>query len=486
MRAQRWGVTGWSDTWKVLGGDIQDDEDDSGLVTIQGYGFERTVDPGVVYLAAPASPVPGVPRWHVKPGSGGRILQMPWPEDVEPTTRSLLDLHGEIAPRRRGIAADDPDLATLDTTIDQLVAAASELHAAGRSLGYLQPDSCRVGTWRDGRPYVMLPDVGFAWDKRSGLMIPQWIAEPELDLLFDDGAELRNDHCVAEFSREPDGSKSGARSADEAAAELADVRLIARLIAVALMGPAEVRRWCGGKKSFSRLPTKDVAPDTQAEIWDKVIAPALGGQIRTCEELRMRLASHRPSSHFLHVPPAPPWAGLAVLRWVALAGCALGTLGLLWLGFDSMKPWLFPPRAPFCNAASKSDPIYEKLLELKRSRDSARADVAKQPAFWMRLQDCLTDHAAFEPCGRDDCLDAVVEEWLQQTEEEGKAIRERLRSRPEPTPAEVRGLTTAIAAIQQAERHAKRPASPAVVSVLTRELQLRGGSPSSIQAERND
>ena len=84
------------------------------------------------------------------------------------------------------------------------------------------------------------------------------------------------------------------------------------------------------------------------------------------------------------------------------------------------------------------------------------------------------------------CLDAVVEEWLQQTEEEGKAIRERLRSRPEPTPAEVRGLTTAIAAIQQAERHAKRPASPAVVSVLTRELQLRGGSPSSIQAERND
>jgi hypothetical protein len=322
----------------------------------------------------------------------------------------------------------------------------------------------------------MLPDVGFAWNKRSGLMIPQWIAEPELELLFDEGAERRNDQCLAEFSRASDAADPTGRSATESsAAELADVRLVARLIAVTLMGVAEVRRWCGGAKTLSRLPSKEVAPDTQAEIWDKVIAPALDGQIRTCEELRARLATHRPSSHFLHVPPAPPWAGWAVLRWVAVTGFALAALGLLWLGFEFIKPWLFPPRAPFCLAATKSDPIYEKLVELKRSQIAARGDVAKQPAFWLRLQDCLADHAAFEACGRDDCLDTAVEDWLRQTEEDAKAVRERLRSRPEPTPVEIRNLTAAIAAIREAEQHAKRPATSSVVTVLLRELRLRGG-----------
>lgn len=486
MRMQRWGVTGWSDAWKTLGSDVPDD-DESAVVALDGYGFERTVDPSVVYFPPPPADIPGVPRWHVKAGSGGRILQMSWPEDTEPQTRSLLDLQASIAARRRGIAADDPDLAALDTAVDQLVAAAAGLHAAGRSLGYLQPDSCRVGTWHDGSPYVSLPDVGFAWDKRAGLMIPNWIAEPTLELLFDDGAERRNDSCLAEATpREADRRDDGKRAAERAASEIADVRLLARLIAVSLVGAAEVRRWCGGKKTLARLPAKDIAPDTQAKIWDEVIAPALGGQIRTCDELRARLAANRPSSHFLHVPPAPPWAGWAVLRRIGVVALAAATLGLLWLGFDYLGKWIFPPRAPFCSAVSKSDPLYERLVELKGLRDAARGDVSRRPGFWAHARECLAEHAAFEPCGRDDCLDPVVDDWLRQAEEEGRAVRERLRSRPQPTAEEVRCLGEAISAIQEVERRAKRTASSSVIPMLVRELRLRGGQPPSAGAEKTD
>jgi hypothetical protein len=484
MRTQRWGVTGWSDAWKTLGSDFPDD-DESTAVALDGYGFERTVDPSVVYVSPPTADIVGVPRWHVKAGSGGRILQMSWPEDTKPETLSLLELQASIAPRRRGIAADDPDLALLDAAVDQLVAAGAGLHAAGRSLGYLQPDSCRVGTWRDGSPYVSLPDVGFAWDKRAGLMIPNWIAEPELELLFDDGAERRNDACLAELTAAgADRRDANAVVAERAASELADVRLLARLIAVSLVGADEVRRWCGGKKTLVRLPSKDIAPDTQAPLWDEVLAPALGGQIRTCEELRARLAANRPSSHFLHVPPAPPWAGWAVLQRVAIGAIAAAALGLLWIGFEYMKPWIIPQRAPFCSAVSKSDPLFDQLFELKASRDAARSDVSKRPAFWACARECLGEHAAFEACGRDDCLDAVVDDWLRQAEEEGRAVRERLRSRPQPTADEVRGLSAAIAAIQEVEQRAKRADTSSVVPVLVRELRLRGGQPPSTNAEK--
>jgi len=403
MRMQRWGVTGWSDAWKTLGSDVPDD-DESAPASLDGYGFERTVDPSVVYLP-PTADIAGVPRWHVKAGSGGRILQMSWPEDT----------------------------------------------------------SCRVGTWRDGSPYVSLPDVGFAWDKRAGLMIPNWIAEPDLEMLFGDGAERRNDSCFAEIA---DASASGRddskRAAERAASELADVRLLARLVAVSLVGSDEVRRWCGGKNTLMRLPSKDVAPDTHARIWDEVIAPALGGQIRTCDELRVRLAANRPSSHFLHVPPAPPWAGWAVLRRAAVVGLAAATLGLLWVCFDFVKPFIFPPRAPFCSAVPKSDPLYEKLVGLK------------------------AEHAAFKACGRDDCLDPVVEDWLLQAEEEGRAVRERLRSRPQPTAEEVRGLKQAVAAIHEVELQAKRQGSSTVVPLLVRELKLRGGELPTAHVEKTD
>lgn len=480
-RMEGWGVTGWSNEWTTLGSDDPADDDSPQL---SGYGVKRTVDPGVAYYPAVTGddappPAPGVPRWHARRLGKGRIFEMEWREDVEPTTRSVLEIQAALASRRSSLTADDPDLALLDAAVDGLLAAASALHSKGVSLGFFQPDSCRCGRLRDSVPFVALPDVGFAWDKRSGLMLPQWIAKPQLDLLFDDGAERRNEAYLADLSRQNEPRDIRQRADEDAVRELADVRIVARLVATALVGVDEVRRWCSGKKSFVRLPAKDAAPDTEADIWDKVIAPALEGQIRTCEELRSKLAVYRPSSHYLHVPPTPPWSGWPVVRRVAIGAAAMCLLGLLWLCsgpiIRQIKAWIGEP-APFCRTVAKSDPLYDKLFELKRSHDAARGDVSLRPAFWTLLQECFKDHAALESCGRE-CLSGLVDEWVQQAEEEGRAVRERLRSRPRPSPDEVAEITAAIAAIRRAAAEAKRPPASSVVSVLDRELKLRGGRP---------
>ena len=165
-----WGVTGWSNSWTALGSDVPDNDEQA--VVLDGYGVQRTVDPGVTYT--PPRERAGVPRWHVKRQSRGRKFEMVWPEDRVPATRSLLDIHAAIVARRSKLTAEDPDLAALDKAIDLLLSTAESLHAADASIGFFQPNSCRFGEWRDGNPFVTLPDVGFAWDKKAGLMMPNW------------------------------------------------------------------------------------------------------------------------------------------------------------------------------------------------------------------------------------------------------------------------------------------------------------------------
>ena len=308
-----WGVTGWSNSWTALGSDASDDDENA--VSLNGYGVQRTVDPGVVY-SSPAE-IDGVPRWHLKPQSRGRIFEMVWPEEREPVTRSLIDIHSAITSRRAKLTADDPDLATLDTSIDLLLKKAALLHAADASIGFLQPNSCRVGESREGGVFVVLPDVGFVWDKKVGLMLPTWISEPALGLLFEHGAEQRNEEYLAEINRQNDDRDIRKRASEAAARELADVKILTRLVAATLVGVNELQRWCTDNKCLAKLPPKDMARITQAPIWDKVIAPALAGQFTTVKELRAGLATYKPSSHYLHEPPSVPWAGWAMLRYFA-------------------------------------------------------------------------------------------------------------------------------------------------------------------------
>jgi hypothetical protein len=466
-----WGVTGWSNSWTTLGSDAVDD--DARGVVLSGYGIQRKVDPGVVYVAPPE--IPGVPRWHPTAASRGRILEMSWPEDRQPVTRSLLDIEAALAARRHVLTADDGDLATLDRSIDMLLATAEALHAADSSIGYLQPNSCRVGEWRDGTPYVVLPDVGFAWDKRAGLMVPNWIAEPFLPQLFEQGAERCNEDYLAEVGRQDDDRHLLERAKDAAARERADVKTLARLVAAALVGPDEIRRWAGDKKPLLKLPARNVATDTRAEIWDKVIAPALAGQFARVKDLRAALATHRPSSHYLYEPPAAPWSGWSILRRTGLVAAAVALIGLLWGASGPLMAWLQGRPAPFCRAVTEDIPLHAKLFSLAKARETARGDVTTRPAYWALLLECHAEHADLATC-RSDCLAGLVAEWLEQAEEEGRAVRERLRARPRPTPDEVRDIAAAIAAIHEAEAVTKRTAPSAVVNVLERELRLRGAT----------
>jgi len=465
-----WGVTGWSNTWTALGSDVSDDDEQA--VVLAGYGIQRKVDPGVIYIAPPEKA--GLPLWHAKRLSRGRIFEMVWPEDREPATRSLLEIQAGIAARRRSLTADDRDLSALDSGVNLLLMAVESLHAAEASIGFLQPNSCRFGEWRDGNPFVVLPDIGFAWDKKAGLMMPTWISEPALEQLFENGAERRNEDYFSEINHPNDDRDIRKRASDAAARELVDVKILARLVAAALVGADEIRRWCGDRKCLLKLPPKEVARGTEAEIWDKVIAPALAGQVSTVKELRSALETYKPSSHYLHEPPPVPWAGWAMLRRAAMVTAAATMVGLLWAFGGSILEWFQGRPAPFCRSVTEENPLFGKLFELEKSREVARGDVASRPAYWALLRECHSDHAALKGC-RSDCLVDLVDEWCRQAEEEGQHVRERLRARPRPTAEEVEGISAAIVAIKQAVAEAKRPSRSSVVTTLEREFKLRGG-----------
>ncbi|MBM4022291.1 MAG: hypothetical protein FJ284_08635, partial [Planctomycetes bacterium] len=307
-QVQHWGVAGWSTEWGSL-----EQDDDNLEVPASGFGFVRVVEPGVVYLKPPV--VNAWPEWTDSPAGRQRRFQMPWSEDELPETSTVLDFHARLTPRRARLEPGDEQLRQLDESIMGAVAQVDRLHRAGGTLGFVQPDSVLFCRLRDGSLQVVFPDVGFAWDEARGLREPKWIAEPQLDCLFEEGARRQNLSSLAalkETAQSGDAKPGGKPSAKDkvsaalAAAQSADVRALARLIAVVLAGADEVGRWCGAGRSFQAMPGRDRAPDTQAPIWDQVVAPTLLGKVTSCAELLSRLESARPSEHYLFKPPAPP------------------------------------------------------------------------------------------------------------------------------------------------------------------------------------
>lgn len=460
----QWGVTGWSTEFGALANDSGDDSP-----VAEAYGFERIVDPGVIYRAPPD--VPGVPLWHEKPGAKGRVFQMGWPSADIPATVSLTDMRDSIASRRRGLAADDPTLARLDDAIRQLVAVAERLRAARASIGFLQPDSVRVGTRHDGSTYVVLPDVGFAWDDSGGLYEPDWIAKPQAEVLFERGARARNAEYLGRLKRPVDERDLRTQAATLAAEEAEDVKIVVRLIALALAGREEVERWCGPAKSLLRLPGRDIAPDTGAPIWDQVVAPALEGQIPSFAELRLRLSATKPSEHFLYVPPRQgPDPGL-ILGRVGMVAAALAVLAGLWFAKDRL---LKREYAPYCRQAQEGTELFEKLVALESEEDKAKVHEEARPTFRALLAECRELHDALKSCGQD-CLRQPTESSLAMAITEGEAVLDGLRVRPRPVAVESPEIEAAITSIEEAVAATKRAAEPGVVKRLRRQLDLRGG-----------
>lgn len=465
-RFDHWGVIGWSNKFVALG----DDSDEAPTLN-DAYGFERILDPGVIYRVP--GDVSGVPRWSEKLGSKGRVFQMGWPSPEPPETKSFLDLQAALAKQRETLTADDPALAKLDAAIFGFLEIAGRLRAAQASLGFLQPNSVRIGTNHDGSTFVTLPDVGFAWDDTGGLYEPDWLAAPQAEFLFDRGSRARNADCLALLQKPLDDRDLRSRAADLAAFELAEVKIAARLIALALVGNDEMVRWCGAAKSLLRLPGKDLAPDTVAPIWDQVLAPAIDGQIPTFDELGLRLQARKPSEHFLYKPPLPPWRGWAKLRRFATVAAATAAV----VGLYMLKDVVFPPRsyAPFCSRVAEGSPLFKKLFELKTLHESARVDREDRAAFFELLRECRTDHAAIPIC-RNNCLDSPTADYLEMMISEGDSVLARLRSIPRPAAVERKEIEGTLAAIHEAAFLAGQPQESQTTMRLTRQFQLRFGS----------
>jgi hypothetical protein len=476
---QHWGVTGWSTEWCSL--EQPDDEaSDHGI----GVGFARVVEPGVIYLRPPV--VGDWPGWIESPGSRQRRYQMAWREDEPPEPVTVLTLHERLATRRATLEPGDEQLRQLDECLLEAVRQVDRLHRAGGTLGFVQPDSVVFCRTRDGSLLSVFPDVGFAWDEARGLREPQWIAEPQLDCLFEEGPRQRNATSLAVFREiEEIGGKAGSRTRakDKASTALAtaqagDVRMLARLIAVALAGSDEVRRWCGAGRAFLAVPGRDRAPDTQAPVWDQVIAPALLHKITTAAGLLERLELAPPSEHYLFKPPAPPPAWKIALRRSLPGVVGVAAILAILLGARPAFEWLFPPRErhPLCDTVYSGDPRFTRLDAIEAARGRAlNGDLESVAEYW----DLLAAENDVPPA----CVAALRQEAAELIAEQAVAIPLRLREEPMPRVEQTALLQRAFQLATAAEL-IDRDRCQRVVVLLRRQLEARGEVPRKAPSSR--
>ena len=478
-----WGVIGLSNTWMAFGDDGEgDSERESAAAT--GYGIRRILDPGTLYREQP--PLDEVPRWIEKPGARRRVYDMEWPASNQPETFSMLDVQERLAARRGKLSAEDADLETLDDSVRLLVESVGRLHTSGASLGFFQPDSARFWYRHDGSRAIVLPDVGFAWDDGGGLLEPEWLASPRFELLFDEGARARN-ASYREHLKQANEQKELRKRVQETAAFAADdIRVLARFIALVLVGQEELGRWCGRGKALLKLPGKDRAADTEAPIWDEVIAPALAGQITTCKELLLRLAGAKPSEHFLYTPPKPPWRGWAVLRTAAVALVGLALLAVLWGFRDIIWPRVPPP--PFCDRVPSRISLYDDLVKLEELQAFAATDAERYPEYWEKLIQCLHDHHAFKDCDRA-CLNGLVEAHVGRLRIQAEDVLKRLQALPRPTAEECEALRAVAKDFSVAKAEVQSYVGDSLVfdsrieAKVARQLRLRGCDAEASAAE---
>jgi hypothetical protein len=455
-RVHHWGVTGSSNEWAAL--DRPDDDYDDGL---GGMGFKRVVEPGVVYVKPPE--VEGLVPWGESPQSRGRQFQMAWDDDSVPEFRTLLDMQAELAPQRAALQKDDPRLQALDDAIVQMVRTADAVHRAGGTLGFVQPDSVLFCNQRDGTLRAVFPDIGFLWDDERGLREPKWIAEPQLDLLFEQGARRHNSARI----KLAKAARQGQDATPKAEAQAEDVRLLARLVAVAIAGPDQVQEWCGDGRAFLSMPGRDRAPDTQAPIWDEVIAPALVGKVGSCADLAARLEAVRPSEHFLFKPPAPPPVWKKVVRKLRPALAIAAAIGCVLVGWWA---WPKPQRHHLCPQVWSSSPLFARLDELNAARKTAMNEITipAYRAYWTLLRG---EGGLPEACG-----DKLTRECIDWIERASRGTIEGLRTRPVPRREELKQLEEALSLLQEAAALQPERCTRAV-ALLERQFRIRGEEP---------
>jgi hypothetical protein len=471
-RIEHWGVTGWSTEWTNL-----DDDDGEMADSVSGRGFVRVVEPGVVYHKPPVAGTWAA--WRECPQSHQRRYEMGWPEAVAPQMFTVLDIHARLIRQRESFKPGDDELRNFDAEILELLHQVERLHRAGGILGFVQPDSVVFCRMRDGSLQVAFPDVGFAWDESRGLREPRWIADPQLDCLFEEGARRQNLACLAALQEAAAGGASGSdrtgkrhnpqnKAVPIAEAQARDVRLLARLLAVALVGPDEVNRWCGAGRAFLAVPGRDRAPDTQAPVWDQVITPALLDKIPSVSALRERVELAPPSGHYLFKPPTPPppWK-VAVKRVLpGLIGVG-GMIAMLLVAQPILKR---PTPHVLCSTVFQGDPRFEQLDGIEKARAEAQVgELDKVQEFWELIVGAKSDLPG-------PCLVSLQDEAISLIREKIVSLTARLRDEPLPRTKQIELLQEAYR-LAVAANEVQPDCCSRAIALLVRQLEARGELP---------
>lgn len=237
-------------------------------------GVVRFVNGDISY-AAPPLPA----AWAATPGTPGRF-EMPWPGDPA-AARTLIHLRADLDRAARSGALKSgasPLLAELDAVADGLLDTTARLHAAGWTLGLVQPGNVVLaGT----TPHLV--DLGFTW--RGSFGPPPWDASPGRPAWMDASAAWLSDVPAVRRQFADPGAAHFPR-----VEPVEDVRTLARLFAWLLTGQPR---------------GEVVAPSRTADLW-QLLAEAAAGGVPTAHGFRARLAADPLRGHFTDPPKPPP------------------------------------------------------------------------------------------------------------------------------------------------------------------------------------
>jgi hypothetical protein len=474
-----WGVTARETSWTPVeyGPDLGD------IPGWQGQAFVRDVAAGVKYFQPPE--IDGLRTWVRRSTSESDRFVMAFAGEEPPASETVLALQKKLAAKRKTLKDGDADLEKLDRCIDQFLARVAELHQRQVPLGFVQPQSVVFCSEPGAPDTVQLPDLGFVFDVDAWVMArPSWIGDAA-NVMFDETARIRNkayhDWTIAQN--------------DETFQALAaeDIRIAGRLIAFALAGESEVRKWCGEGRPLAEIPAPaDGANDTACRaVWD-VLHRAIRGELQSITELRELLtADSRPSRHFLVKPPPSPDPQWKIwLRRSALPiAAAVAALFVTWAGYKAFET--FAPRyTKVCkHVTSWNKTLFPGLEDLETEADSAAAsDEAKQRFLeslraYIGLLRANPGHGCDESCTEQ--LLAKTQPWIDQ---EVDLVVKGLAEQPRPTSKEVVELTEKVARIadlNSLRRGSSPPLFQAAMAKLDRQLLLRGEKP-ALQTETSE
>ena len=474
-----WGVTARETSWTPIeyGSDLGD------IPGWQSQAFLRDVAAGVKYFQPPE--IDGLRTWVRRTTSESDCFVMPFAGEEPPASETVLDLQKKLAAKRKALKDGDADLEKLDRCIDQFLARVAELHQRQVPLGFVQPRSVLFCSDPGAPDTVQLPDLGFVFDVDAWVMgRPSWMGDAA-NVMFDETARDRNKAYLAWTSAQND------ETFQPLAAE--DVRIAARLIAFALVGENEVRRWCGEGGSLGEVPPPvDGANDTACRaVWD-VLHRAIRGELQSITELRELLtADSRPSRHFLVKPPPPPPSELE--RWLRRSvlpiAAAVAALFVTWAGYVAYEA--FAPRyTKVCKHVwSWNKTLFPSLEDLEKHVDSAAASDEAKQRFLESLKDYVGLLRANPGHG---CDESCTEKLLKNTEpwidQEVQMVVKGLAEQPRPTSEEVIELTVnvgRIADLNSLRRGTSPPLFQAAMAKLDRQLLLRGEEP-ALQTESSE